>query len=204
MLDNGSWGNWIDSYTFCIVKFDLTVFALFPSRFNVFYVTADQRNSINWFPYLQTVLSKLHIEDEQWPSEYWATVVVALEWCQLRQPWQLSRPLQLLSCLLHHFLLQLVLRQTTFAEVSTVTAGQWEKPNPFCNNDAWRPVFHLGKVPHQYLEHRTKIAASRKESMCEYRPPKWVVLSTTLSIVEKNNLFINNMFVVIELRKCIH
>ena len=32
-------------------------------------------------------------------------------------------------------------------EVSTVTAGQWEKPNPLCNNDAWRPVFHLGKVP---------------------------------------------------------
>ena len=32
-------------------------------------------------------------------------------------------------------------------EVSTVTAEQWEKPNSFCNNDAWRPVSYLGKMP---------------------------------------------------------
>ena len=67
-----------------------------------FMLRQIKENSINWLLYLQTVLPKLYVEDEQGLLECWAMVVVALEWCQLGRPWQPFRSFQLLPCLPHY------------------------------------------------------------------------------------------------------
>uniref|UniRef100_A0A2N9J217 Uncharacterized protein n=1 Tax=Fagus sylvatica TaxID=28930 RepID=A0A2N9J217_FAGSY len=54
-------------------------------------------------PYLQTVIPKLHDEDEQGPPECWAAVVVALEWCWFGRPWQTSWSFPFLSHPLNQF-----------------------------------------------------------------------------------------------------